>query len=487
MSDHQDTQLAKGSLGAFESAIMGIAGTAPAFSVAVTTASIVGAVGVLSVGSILYCGLIMFGIMLAFTHLNKITQDAGATYAWVGKVFGQSWGFFAGWGLLVASVFFMVSATTPASTATLKILSDIFGFSDAVVKDPGWVTFVAALWLTVVTIVVTKGIKHASYAQLILTLVETAIIFALIGGAFIEYWPNPAHKPSFEWFSPASFTPEVFAQGALIAIFFYWGWDVTMNLGEETKDGEPHPAGKGAFWAMVNLILFFIIMMIVVLIVLNDQEIADAETNVLYAVADKLFPKPWSYLAVLSTVLSTIGTIETQILQFSRSMFSMSRDNALHPVYSKIHPDWQTPWVATFVIWFLGIVLLFFASMLPTVQMILDASIVAIGIQICFYMSLAGFACAWWYRAKLTQGVGNAFSYVLWPLLSALFMVFMALYLSYTNLSNEDGGDDLAIYLGFVGLFLGAVPLICAKFMRGYGDSSRAARQAPASNAKDAH
>ena len=165
----------------------------------------------------------------------------------------------------------------------------------------------------------------------------------------------------------------------------------------------------------------------------------------------------------------------------------MSRDNALHPVYSKIHPDWQTPWVATFVIWFLGIVLLFFASMLPTVQMILDASIVAIGIQICFYMSLAGFACAWWYRAKLTQGVGNAFSYVLWPLLSALFMVFMALYLSYTNLSNEDGGDDLAIYLGFVGLFLGAVPLICAKFMRGYGDSSRAARQAPASNTKDAH
>ena len=58
--------LAKESLGTFESAVMGIAGTAPAFSVAVTTATIVASVGVLSVGSILYCGLIMFGIMLAF-------------------------------------------------------------------------------------------------------------------------------------------------------------------------------------------------------------------------------------------------------------------------------------------------------------------------------------------------------------------------------------------------------------------------------------
>ncbi|MEY4021396.1 MAG: hypothetical protein RI960_408, partial [Pseudomonadota bacterium] len=64
-------ELAGNSLGTVESAIMGIAGTAPAFSVAVTTAAIVASVGVLSVGSILYCGLIMFGIMLAFIHLNK--------------------------------------------------------------------------------------------------------------------------------------------------------------------------------------------------------------------------------------------------------------------------------------------------------------------------------------------------------------------------------------------------------------------------------
>ena len=81
--------LASNSLGAIESTIMGIAGTAPAFSVAVTTAAIVASVGVLSVGSILYCGLIMFGIMLAFIHLSKITPHAGATYAWVGHVFGR--------------------------------------------------------------------------------------------------------------------------------------------------------------------------------------------------------------------------------------------------------------------------------------------------------------------------------------------------------------------------------------------------------------
>jgi amino acid transporter len=448
--------LAKGALGTFESAVMGIAGTAPAFSVAVTTAAIVASVGVLSVGSILYCGLVMFGIMLAFVHLSKITPHAGAAYAWVGHVFGEKWGFFTGWGLLVASVFFMVSATIPAATSTLVLIAP------NLVESTTWVTFTAAIWLTLVTLVVTKGIKHASYAQLILTGIETAVIFALIIGAFIQYGGKPAHTPSFIWFSPFSFTPQLFATGALTAIFFYWGWDVTMNLSEETKAGkgdDHHPASKGAFWAMVNLILFFIIMMIVVLIVLTDDEIAKANTNVLYAIASKLFPTPWNYLAVLSTILSTIGTIETQILQFSRSMFAMARDEMLHPRYAKIHPEWKTPWMATLVIWFLGVLLLFGSSYMPSVKSILDSSILAIGFQICFYMSLAGFACAWHYRNKLKRGIYSAISYVLWPLFAALFMVFIALYSIPTF-------DKVTNIIGIGGILLGFVPLFLDRFRR---------------------
>ena len=448
--------LARNSLNTFESAVMGVAGTAPAFSVAVTTAAIVATVGVLSVGSILYCGLIMFGIMLAFVHLNKITPHAGAAYAWVGHVFGEKWGFFAGWGLLIASIFFMVSATIPAATSTLVLIAP------SLVENTNWVTLTAGIWLTLVTIVVTKGIKHASYTQLMLTAIETIVIFALIIGAFIQYGGKPAHAPSLIWFSPFAFTPQLFATGALTAIFFYWGWDVTMNLGEETKDGAEgthHPASKGAFWAMLNLILFFIIMMIVVLIVLTDDEIATANTNVLYAIANKLFPAPWSYFAVLSTILSTIGTIETQILQFSRSLFAMSRDDMLHPRYAAIHPEWQTPWVATMVIWFLGIVLLFSSSYMPTVKSILESSILAIGFQICFYMSLAGFACAWHYRNQLSSGVYSAISYVVWPLFSALFMVFIALYSIPTF-------DTITVTLGIGGIALGFVPLLLGYWRR---------------------
>jgi amino acid transporter len=426
---------------------MGIAGTAPAFSVAVTTATIVASVGVLSVASIFFCGWIMFGIMLAFIRLSKISPNAGAAYAWVGHVFGRRLGFLAGWGLLVASVVFMVSATIPAATSTLVLVAP------DLVESTTWVAATAAVWLTLVTIVVTRGIKHASYTQLLLTGLETAVILALIIGAFVRYGAQPAHAPSWVWFSPFSFTPQLFATGALTAIFFYWGWDVTMNLTEETRGGTPDPASLGAFWAMINLILLFCIMMIVVLIVLTDEEIANANTNVLYAIAEKLFPKPWSYLAVLSTLLSTVGTIETQILQFSRSVFAMARDDMLHRGLARIHSQWRTPWVATLVIWLSGVVLLLSSSYMPSVKKILQCSIDAIGFQICFYMSLAGFACAWHYRRELLGGTYNAITCVLWPLLAALFMVLIALY-------SIPQFDAITNVVGIGGIVVGFVPLL---------------------------
>ena len=441
--------LAKNSLGVFESIIMGIAGTAPAFSVAVTSAAIVASVGVLSVGSILYCGLIMFGITLAFIHLSKIQPNAGAAYAWVGHVFGPTWGFFAGWGLLIASIFFMVSATIPAASSTLLLVAPDQA------ENTRLISAIAVVWLTVVSLIVGRGIKHSSFMQITLTLFETIILFALITAGIISYWSNPAHSPSFVWISPLSFSPQLFATGALTAIFFFWGWDVTMNLSEESKGGSKNSdgaAGKGAFWAVLNMMLFFVLMMVVVLMVLTDSEIAESGTNVLFAIANKLFPAPWSYLAVFCTIFSTVGTIETQILQFSRSMFAMARDGMLHPVYAKVHDEYKTPWVATFVIWFLGVVLLFSSSFMPSVKAILTSSILAIGFQICFYMSLTGFACAWHYRNKIKAGFGPAMAYVIWPSFSGAFMVFVAIYSIPTF-------DAFTIMMGVGGLLLGFLPL----------------------------
>ena len=82
-----------------------------------------------------------------------------------------------------------------------------------------------------------------------------------------------------------------------------------------------------------------------------------------------------------------------------------------------------------------------------------------IGFQICFYMSLAGFACAWHYRRELKRGAYNAVSYVLWPLLAALFMVFIAVYSIRTF-------DVITSIMGIGGIVIGFVPLVLSGWRR---------------------
>ncbi len=438
-------RLAENALGLGESVVMGVAGTAPAFSAAATTATLIAAVGVLSPASLLYCGVLMFGVTLAFRQLNRADPNAGASYAWVDKAFGPVLGFLAGWSLLVASALFMVSGTVPAATATLALVAP------ERVDDPVVVTLVAAGWLLAVSAVVVKGIKPASYMQVVLTTVEVAILVAVIVAAFAHGGGATARSFSVGWLAVGGFTPQLFATGALTAVFFFWGWDVTLNLNEETRDATETP-GHGAVLSMVIVLLLFVGFAIATLMVLSDAQIEQAGTNVVLVVAEQLFPRPWSYLAVIAVMLSTIGTLETSMLQFSRTMFAKGRDGALHPRYAQLHATWRTPWVANVLLTSLGLVLLLLSSFLPTVNQIMKDSVNAIGFQAAFYYGLASFACAWNSRRSALADASTLVGRVLWPVTSALFLAFVAIYSIPTF-------DLVTNVMGLGGILVGLVPL----------------------------
>ncbi|MBU6474905.1 MAG: APC family permease [Alphaproteobacteria bacterium] len=433
------------SLGIMESIVMGIAGTAPAYSIEITTSTIVNTAGTLSPAGILACGLVMFGIVFAFVNLNRELPSAGTSYSWVSLAFGRTAGFFAGWALLVLCCVFMVSAMIPAANATLLI------FRPALMNDVHWVTVIAALWLTFVSAVVVKGIKVTSYVQVAMTLVEALVLLAVIAASFMVFPAHPVRPFSWGWYNPFAFTPRLFANSALVAIFFYYGWDVTMNLSEETKDRRRTP-GRAAFWSMVFLMAFFLVFITITLLGLTDGEIQHYNTNIIFAVARKTLGPVWGYVAIVAVLLSTVGTVETQILQFTRTLFAKARAGALHPRYARLHPRWQTPHVAVFLIWAGGLALLLASSCLPTINVILQDSITALGFQICFYLGLTGLACAWRYRRGLSAGFAPALTRVVWPAASGLFMFFIALYSIPTF-------DRLTNAVGIGGILIGAIPL----------------------------
>jgi amino acid transporter len=245
--------------------------------------------------------------------------------------------------------------------------------------------------------------------------------------ALFKFFPNPVQAVSLHDFAITSFTPESFTMGALTALFFFWGWDVTLNLSEETSKAEQNP-GRGAIIAMCVMLFTFIFFAIAMQMSLTSDEITASHTNIVLAMAEKLFPKPWSYMAVIAVMLSTIGTLETSILQFTRTMYAKGRDGVLNPRFAKLHPEWKTPWVSTILLVCLGLFLLFLSTFYPTVNQIVIDSVTAISFQVAFYYSLTGFACAKKFYKLARKSWKEFISLFLWPILSSTFLVFIGLY-----------------------------------------------------------
>src|SRR5262249_11401463 len=155
----------------------------------------------------------------------------------------------------------------------------------------------------------------------------------------------------------------------------------------------------------------------VALRMLTDVEIENAGVNIVSALAEKLMPHPWDYVAVIAVMLSTVGTLETSILQFARTLFAMGRDNVLHPRYARLHQTYRTQGFGTLLITALGLLLLFLSLFLAGIKAVISDSVNAVGFQIAFYYSLAGLACAWHFRKQALTGLGRFVLLFAWPLL----------------------------------------------------------------------
>jgi amino acid transporter len=161
-------QLRRNAVTAIESTLIAIAGTAPANTVATSTAALIAVVGLSGPGALLFGALPLFGVALSYYDLTAWRSDAGAAYVWVGRTISPVLGFFAGWSMLVAGVLFMVVGSLPVADATLDLIEP------KLTHDVVLVTGVGFAWFLVVVGIVLLGIKTTAEFQKVVTGVQIA-------------------------------------------------------------------------------------------------------------------------------------------------------------------------------------------------------------------------------------------------------------------------------------------------------------------------
>ncbi len=430
----RDKGLKTGALGLVSSVVMGVASTAPAYSLAATLFFVVAAVGLKSPLVAVLAFVPMLLCSIGFSELNKADPDCGTTFIWAARAFGPKTGWAGGWGVVAADVLVMASL---AQVAGQYLFFLIQGPNSAIGGNPsgGWVLLVGILWIVTMTYICYRGIEVSANFQKVLLSIEIVMLLVMsvtaLARVFSSHPPPGSLHLSFAWLSPSHLPASAFVSGIVLMLFIYWGWDTALSVNEETADKSRTP-GRAAIISTVLLLVTYVIVIIAMQAfagigskgvgLMNPAH----QFDVLSVTGGAIFGTSGlgtvlSRLLILMVLSSAAASTQTTILPTARTTLSMAAYGALPEAFAKINPRYLTPTVSTVVMGVISIVLYIPLNYIAGGNPIADA-VAAIGLYIAFYYGLTAFSCVWYYRATLTSSARNLWMRGILPGLGGLIM-----------------------------------------------------------------
>ncbi len=416
-------RLMTGALNIVDGTVIGVASTAPAYSLTATLYLLV-VIGLWAPSAMIIAFLPMLGVAVGFYWLNRRIQDCGTSYAWIAKALHPALGFFTGWVIVAADVIVMISLALVASQSTLTL----FG------GDPSNTTLdliIGVLWIAVLTWVVIRGIRLSAKMQWALLAAEYVVVMGFSLWAIINVYvnhPKGSHVFSWNWLVPwqAPGGGAAVLSAVLAGVFIYWGWDTAANVNEETENASTVPGLATVYSTFVLLIIYVFATSAVVMYLPEGKIAGSADALTLMAKSLAGGNKLW-YLMVLAIVSSAASSTQTTILPTARVTFSMARDRIIPKAFAWVHPKYLTPWFSSLIMGMASIVV-YVVSLYASggIGQAISNAILAIGLQIAFYYGLTGIAATWYFRRLLFQSVSNFILAGIFPLAGGLgfFYIF---------------------------------------------------------------
>jgi amino acid transporter len=393
--DSGGLSLRKGALTLLDGTVIGVASTAPAYSLA-SAIAIVAGIGLFAPSAMVIAFLPMLGVAIGFYWLNRRIPDCGTSYAWVAKALHPALGFFTGWVIVVADVIVMINLAFIASTSTLTLLGlDATNIHLQVVFGVAWI--LALTWVVVV------GIKLSARLQAIMLGLEYLIVTGFCLYAIIDVFvahPKGSNVASLNWLLPwqAPGGTHAVLLAVLGAVFIYWGWDTAANVNEESENPRSTP-GLASVLSTFVLLFIYVFAAFAIVSYLSAGFIGNNSSDVLTPFAQQIAGsnKLW-YLMTLAIVSSAAASTQTTILPTARVTFSMARDRIIPKAFAAVHPKHLTPWFSSVVMGVVSAILYAVQAWASGIGSVATDAVIAIGLQIAFYYGLTGIAAAWYYR-----------------------------------------------------------------------------------------
>jgi APA family basic amino acid/polyamine antiporter len=310
---------------------------------------------------------------LCYAELSSMIPIAGSAYTYTYATLGELVAWIIGWDLILEYAFSNMSVSVGFAAHIVDLL-DWFGLrmplmwnspaylptglQDLAGNDlypPGWhfgFNVPAFLVVMVLTVILVRGIRESARANNVMVLVKIAaiLVFVFAGASFIKphYW-HP--------FMPNGWTGVL--TGGSIIFFTYIGFDSVSTAAEECKNPQ-RDMPIGILATLVACTILYGGVAIMLSGIVPWQSVMGDAAPVVNALK-KLSLQPgggglhWVRLFVLiGALMGMISSILVFQLGQARVWFAMSRDGLLPKIFSRIHPQFRTPavstWVAGFVV-----------------------------------------------------------------------------------------------------------------------------------------
>ena len=456
VDDYRVKGLEADAVGLTSSVIIGLASTAPAFSLAATIGWLAIAVGNQSVAVLWVSFIPMAMVALAYRELNRVIPDCGTTFTWATKAFGPRTGWIGGWGLAVSGIIFVANAADIVGIYTVELWAQITGTdSEPLLDNKLLVMTIALVFVAVMTWINYRGIEGSARMQYILVILQFGVLLIVAGMALWQVYTGggmeQAQEPAKTWLNPFTIGDfEAFTQGVLLAIFIYWGWDTVLAINEETKDREKTP-GRAALISTVLLLgiyLLFTVAMVAYAGTGRSGLGSPKNADDIFAVIGVPLLGAAAPILTAVVLISAAASLQTTIMPTARGTLAMAVYKALPARFAQVN-RFQSPSFSTVMMGVVGGT--FYVGFKLISDNILQDTILSIGLAIAFYYGITAFAAAWYFRREAMRNVRDFFVLFFFPLVGGLILAAVFVKSAWDMLDPDYGYTTL---FGIGGVFV---------------------------------
>lgn len=425
------------SLGVVDGIAIAASSTAATTTIGIGLGVTAGVVGLHLPAIMLLAFLPILFIASGYSQLNRVEPNAGNGYVWVGRSLNPWLGFMVGWVMILATVTFLAYTTAVTGSAVLQIGGQ-FGLTaiGGLALDPdstAQCTAVGLVILALVTLTAVTGIRSAARLQRWLLIFEYAVLLGFCSYGIV----TGPHPFSLDWFNPFQIpSAGALAQGLLLSVFCYWGFDAAFSVNEEVRD--PRDASRAGTTTLVLMLGLFLLGSVAFQRVLSEEELVGNGAQGLTFFGERVASLPLTALPALALMFSAVASLQAGVIPTARGMFAMSRDRTLGAVWSRVSPRYGTPAAATLVIGAMATVVAALSLVIPRLADMITATVNGIGIVVALTYALVAIAAAVRFRGLLRVDAWRAIRAVVLPLVGAVVLLGLGAYLCWSFYTSTD-------------------------------------------------